>query len=131
MTYGDHIPMFQRELERLGRPTMALTIDAVIGALARQGSAEADAACRVYAATLEWPPVADSVRLELCLRLTCALWWLDIARDENPEGETGSELLESVLIEYWRDVGRVDWIHDRFVQHWAEEHFPGSTGAPD
>lgn len=119
--------MFQRELDRLATPRMNLSLAEVMRALGQDGSPEADAACRAYAATLEWPPVADSVRLELCLRLQCALWWLGKVRDGDPAGETGSELLESVLIEYWRDVGRVDWLYARFVKEWAEEHFPGST----
>ena len=127
MTYGDHLPLIDEELRRLGQPQMKLDLAMILGALSRQGAREADDACRVFAATLAWPPVADSVRFELCLRLQCARWYVDTIRDESPEGQTGSELLESVLIEYWRDVGRVDWIYDRFVKHWAEEHFPGST----
>jgi hypothetical protein len=130
MTYGDHIDFFDREIAALGQRPMALTLPQIIHALDTDGAAETDAACRAFAAALEWPPMADDVRLQVCLRLHCARWWCVDMAEEDADGETGKGFLESLLIEYWRDVGRVDWIHAHFVKEWAERNFPGSTEPP-
>jgi hypothetical protein len=115
MRYGDHIPFFEREIERLGTKPFDLAFGSFLEVLGlRGGSREADAACRVFAETLEWPPLSERVRLELCMRLACAKWWCAECKDGEPE-ETGKEFLESVLISYWRDVGRTDWLHENFV----------------
>jgi hypothetical protein len=74
--------------------------------------------------------MTNAVRLEVCLRLHCARWWCLCVEDEDAEGETGKELIASLLIEYWHDVGRVNWIHGSLVKEWAERNFPGSTEQP-
>jgi hypothetical protein len=126
-TYQEMIPAFQRELERLAQPVVTVSPQALLALLGHEGSREADAAVRAFAAGQSWPPVSDLCRVELCLRLSCLLWWLTEQRAENPEGDSLLQTAEQVLIEYWRDVGRVDWIHARYVKPFADEHFPGST----
>jgi hypothetical protein len=50
--------------------------------------------------------------------------------ERNADDEEGTDFLTSLLIEYWRDVGRADWIHSYLVEEWAERNFPGSTKPP-
>lgn len=134
MTYGDRLAFFDKEIAFLGRQTMALTLPQIIAAFDMRGSKEADAACKHFAEKLAWPEdMSGPVRLEACLRLHCARWWC-LKMDENhseAEDENLKVFLEELLIEYWHDVGRVDWIHDHFVQEWAERNFPGSTEGPE
>ena len=113
MTYAEHIAFFDRELEALGRKPFDLAFRSFVEALAHSGLEDADEACRFFASKLFWPPVSDRVRLELCMRLACAQWWCKANADAEPE-EEGKEFLESVLIEYWRDVGRRDWLLENF-----------------
>ncbi|GEM_PF-6510485 len=112
-TFWDFVPFFEREIGLLGRPFWDLNFRAIFRVLRSEGTQEADEACRVFAITLEWPPVSEPVRLELCLRLCTARWWCTVVADD-PLDEPKREFLESVLIEYWRDVGRRDWIHENF-----------------
>ena len=115
MLYRDHIPFLDRELERLEKGPFDLSARSFLEVLGRAGTPEADAACRVFAATLEWPPVPDRVRLELCFRLACArAWCAEIADDSDSETEDGRAFLEEVLITYWRDDGRVHWLHENY-----------------
>lgn len=114
VSYGAHIPFFEREIAELGNKPLGLSFQSFLEVLAHPGTDEADAAVRVFASTLRWPPVSDPVRLELCMRLSCAKWWCKECEDHNPEGEEGKEFLESVLIEYWKDVGRLDWLHENY-----------------
>lgn len=122
MTYGDHIPAFQRELDLLSREPVTLRFPGLMALLRHEGTTEADAAVRAFVATRLWPPVSDSCRVELCLRLSCALWWLTEQRAEDPEGQDVPKLADSLLREYWRDVGRVDWLYENLVKDWAKEH---------
>lgn len=131
MTFGDHVEFFDRELVALGRKPMALTLPQIIAALDTNGSPDADTACTVFAETLTWPNgMTDTTRLEVCLRLQCARWYCIDLEDAEDDGDDGKKFLESLLIEYWHDVGRVDWIHEHFVKEWAERNFPGSTETP-
>ena len=114
MLYGQHVAFFDKEIDRLGSAPFDLSFRSFLAALAHDGMEEADAACRVFAATLDWPPVSDRVRLELCMRLACARWWCTEVAEHDSEEELGSAFLESVLIEYWRDVGRLDWLYENY-----------------
>jgi hypothetical protein len=136
MTYSDRLEFFDREIVALGRQTMELTLPQIIAAFDTSGSKEADAVCKYFADKITWPEgMSPSVRLEVCLRLHCARWWClkmdEKESDSEAEGQNLKEFLEDLLIEYWHDVGRVDWIHDHFVKEWAEREFPGSTGDSD
>lgn len=121
MLYGEHRRFFDREIERLGQPPFDLSIRSFLEVLGRAGSEEADAACRVFAATLEWPRVPEHVRMELCLRLACARWWCTEVEGLETEDEVGKAFLESILIGYWRDVGRVDWLWENYCLTPAEK----------
>src|SRR3989338_9009876 len=98
MKYGDHIPFLQRELESLGRKPLSLSFQAFRQAMEGEDSDEADAACRSFVATLQWPPLSDAARFEVCLRLSCAQWWCKECEDEDPGDEHGREFLTGLLI---------------------------------
>jgi hypothetical protein len=123
MTLGDHASFFEREIASLGKESLNLSFETIIKILRDQGSHEADAACRVFAKTLHWPPVPDEVRIELCMRLDCARWWCklnEISDEPIDDEEPGPEFLESLLIDYWLDVGRRDWLWENYCLN-AEE----------
>ena len=108
MKYGDQIPFFRRELATLGRAFPALSFESFLQVMARDPSAAADSACRQFASTLLWPQMPDDVRLEVCLRLTAWLEWLDAEAEEGPiPGEIGQDALASGLIDYWREEQRM------------------------
>jgi hypothetical protein len=114
MRYKDHLPFFDGEIATLGQRPFNLPFRTLFEVLRSNGSQEADEACRVFASTLTWPQVSDAVRFELCMRLSCARWWCTELTDDDTYGEPGREFLESLLIEYWRDVGRQDWLHENY-----------------
>jgi hypothetical protein len=114
--YKDILPFLKSELAKLEQPELHLSFESILQALGENGSDEADDAVRKYAASLIWPPVPDPVRFELCLRLSCAIWWIEtLYGDTETAGETVAEFLTETMIGYWRDVGRADWAHNHFV----------------
>jgi hypothetical protein len=118
MTYGDHIRFLDREIERLGSRPFALSFGSLLEGLSRRGLPEAEEACRVFAATLEWPAMSDPVRFEVCARLSMTRWHCNEIASMETEAEfgyTGTEFLTDTLIDYWRDVGHHDWL-----QHWLD-----------
>jgi hypothetical protein len=127
--YEEHIPFFDREIERVGKPPFHLSAGSFLAVLAQEhGSREADAACRVFAATLEWPEMTEPVRLEVNLRLACARWWCTVVPDgEVSEEEPGPLFLERLLIEYWQDVGRKDWIYESILGFSGSGFVPGEA----
>jgi hypothetical protein len=126
-TYLEHRGFFERELASLGAKPLHLDIRTFLSALGPVDYPhmdEANDACRTFARTLVWPPLTDPLRLEVCLRLDCARWYCDQAvrrgqqeEDEGLSEEDGREFLESLLIEYWLDVGRSDWLWENYVLH--------------
>jgi len=108
-TYGEHLAFVRGEIDRLGGPPLGLSFRSFLEAMARS-TEEGDDACRVFAVTLHWPPLSEPLRMEVCCRLACAEEWLEYCDWQDvPEDETGSALLESLLIDYWRDVGQWNW----------------------
>jgi hypothetical protein len=118
MTWSAHVDFFQREIDRLSQQPFALDFQSFLEAMGLDGVSETDAAIRVFARTLDWPPVSDRVRFEICLRLSCARWYCAdmVGHGAEDDEEDGTEFLESLLIEYWRDVGRTDWLYATFIQ---------------
>ena len=105
MRYADQLPFFRRELSRCGRPFPTLSFGSFQQVMVRAPTPAADEACRVFAVTLEWPPMPEDVRLEVCLRLVAAIEWIEAESTEAPfPDEHGSDALAGLLIEYWRDV---------------------------
>ncbi len=121
MRYEDHLNFFEKEISELGKSPMNLSFPIIMEALGNDGFNETDEAIRHFINTFCWPNVSDRVRFELCLRLSCAKWYCKENGEMDTEDETGKEFLESLLIEYWRDVGRVDWIHSHFVESFYDE----------
>jgi hypothetical protein len=117
MTYGDHIRFLDLEIANVGAG-LHLDFGSFVRVLAdRVGSAQADEACLSFAASLEWPPMSDEVRFEVCLRLSCARAWCAALGEVDVEAEeSGRELLENLTTVYWRDGGRVDWLWPTFVK---------------
>jgi hypothetical protein len=115
VTYNDHIRFFEQELQRVGKPPFDLSAQSFLQVLEQEPTREADDACRVFAATLEWPPLREAVRLEVCLRLACARDWCEaVTGAPGDDEEDGRQFLEELLTEYWRDYQR-EWLGKRFV----------------
>ena len=116
-TYNDHVMFFDREIDRIGRAPFGLSLRSFLAVMARDGTPEADAACRAFAATLEWPPLTEELRAEIGLRLVCAReWCADVTGAEGDGDEDGQEFLRSILIEYWQDCGRENWLWNWLVK---------------
>jgi hypothetical protein len=113
--YCEILPFLKRELEQLESKKLQLSVESLLEVLSHEGSDLADAAVREYTRTLIWPRVSDEVQFELCLRLRVAIWWIESLNDTSTEDESLKEFLIGTMIEYWRDVGRTDWIWNHFV----------------
>lgn len=109
-----YLPEIEAELERLGG-SLDASIHHLLACLESDGSNEADFACQVFSNTGSWPLLEPRVRLEVCLRLACAAWYCRDNSEQEREDETRSEFLESLLVEYWNDVGKTDWLYESFV----------------
>lgn len=118
MTYADYVALFDREIDRLGGNPCLLGYREILQELSRRGlNPEVDDAIRVFAVTREWPAMTESERFAACLRLEQGKWYCaPHGTDEVPSDETQIEFLESLLIDYWLDVGRGNWMYERFVQ---------------
>ena len=124
-TYAEHIPCFERELSTLGH-AFGLDFQQFLLALENRYTEAADEACRLFAKEYRWPPMSDQTRLEVCLRLSCASMYCQELGDKSIDlEESGQFFLESLLIEFWRDVGREDWF-DKCLIHWSHpaEFYP-------
>ena len=122
MQYREQIPFFRRELAQLGRPFPNLSFESFRQVMARAPTPEADEACRAFAATLEWPPLSEDTRLEVCFRLLVWIEWLEAYAGEEPfPGEDGKIELASALISYWRDQQPA---LARFWREWPGGEFP-------
>lgn len=109
-TYQEHVRFLQRELEGLGKP-FGLALLPLLRVMGAAPSLEADVACRVFAATLQWPPLTDATRLEVGLRLLCAIEWCEERIPVDGDcSENGSDFLAQVLIDYWQDFERGHWL---------------------
>ena len=115
-TYAKHLAFVRSEIDRLGGSPLGLSFRSLVEGLGPLATGEADDACRVFALTLEWPPLSEQTRWEVLCRLACAEEWLECCGcDEVPEEESGSTLLDELLIDYWRDVGQMTWIETKIV----------------
>lgn len=114
--YKDFLPFLNRELEHLESKKLNLSLGSIFDVLSNNGSDSADAAIREYGATLMWPEIPDQVRFEICLRLRVAIWWIEsLHGDTSSDGESLQLFITDTMIDYWRDVGRTDWIYNHFV----------------
>lgn len=122
MTYGEHIAFLDKQIEELGSKKMSLTLPEVLDILDRDGTREGDLACQQFSKSLEWPDMSDELRMEIALRLHSARYWcLEMAKENSAE-EIGSELLDNLLVGYWNDVGRINWIYAYFIMSFQEKH---------
>lgn len=117
-TYAEHIPCFEQELSTLGH-AFDLDFQQLLLALENRYTEAADEACRLFAKEYRWPQMSAQTRLEVCLRLSCAsMYCQEMADNPIDSEESGRFFLESLLIEFWRDVGREDWF-DKCLIHWS------------
>lgn len=129
-TYGDHIPFFEREIATLGSKPFNLSFGQLFAALGSETLLLGDEACRIFASTLQWPEVADIVRFDLCMRLDCARCYCQASPglEACEEEQSGRELLESILIEYWHDVGKRDWLYENYcLAHEERQEYRSRT----
>ena len=100
------------ELERLGRPFLRVSFREVLIALNGVPHPQADAACRQFARQLDWPVgLSDAATLEICLRLCSSAWYCHRhGSTRMDDEETLEDFLESLLVEWWHDVGREKWL---------------------
>jgi len=126
MRIGDHVSFLDREIERLSARPLTLTFEALLEGMDRTGACIADDAVRAFAATLEWPPMPDQVRLEILLRLRCAKAWCEaMAGDEVFPEEDGQEFLDELLRNYWLDGARENFLWELLIRdpdmNWESE----------
>ena len=113
--YKECLPFLKSELTRLEQPELHLSAESILEVMASEGSVEADAAAREYAATLLWPQLEDRVRFELCLRLRVAIWWIESLNDTSADQESLPDFLKDTMIGYWRDAGRTDYLLNELI----------------
>jgi len=114
--YKDFLPFLKRELEQLESKKLNLSVESILDVLSKRGSDSADNAVQEYGSSLMWPEISDPVRFEICLRMRVAIWWIEsLHEDTSNDGEPLQVFLTDVLINYWRDVGRTDWISNHLV----------------
>jgi hypothetical protein len=113
--YRECLPFLRSELVKLEQPELHLSAEIILEVMAAEGSPEADAAVLQYADTLLWPPLADRVRFELCLRLRCAIWQIESLNDSTCDQDTLQAVLTGNMIDYWRDVGRTDYLSNELI----------------
>lgn len=102
----------------LGKGPLDLTCSQILEEMSHRASNPAvEDAIRVFAATRHWPVLTERERFAVCLRLEfgkeyCAGFGASMGEEE----EHPIDFVESLLIEYWLDVGRGNWMYERFVQ---------------
>jgi len=116
----DHLPFLRSEHRALALLPMTLAARDALAAVLTEGDPEADEACRCFSTTLGWPEMTDSVRLQVCLRLDCAGWYCTQFGewDSDDADWSGSSFLVDLLVEYWHEGGRSDWL--QFLLRTAE-----------
>ncbi|TVP80441.1 MAG: hypothetical protein EA353_03730 [Puniceicoccaceae bacterium] len=109
----------------LGGHELRMTWVHAYARVAEGGRPSTDRVVRSYIARREWPALEDSDRWELLLRLQCARWYCAELHEKFPDDlladhySDRAELLAGVLIDYWLDVGRCEWL--QALGYWAIE----------
>ena len=112
-TYGEWADFFKVEQEGLNGGFF--TLKQLFAGL-RAETLAGDEAVRVFALLREWPHMGEPLRSEISARLACAEWYcrymqsLDAAGESC--GESFQEFVESLMIGYYRDAGRCDWLFE-------------------
>jgi hypothetical protein len=112
--FDDLVPLLDRLLAELESVPLRLTPREILEALSGDASSdEIDAACRLLAKTGTVPDgLPDSIKWQLACRVRCCRWYCHDQTGMSAMGESAGHLLLSLLIEYWDDVGRFDWIQE-------------------
>ena len=109
-SYDEWHAFFLGEVEKIGGGPWRMSFLEIRETLVRKSNT-LDPKIRVFAATRSWPPRTEPERLEACARLACAIEWCETLMTLTDASEPLTpKALESVLIEYWLDVGRETWL---------------------
>jgi hypothetical protein len=116
MTHAAYRRPIEREISALSRAPFHLSFRDMQSVLAGRRTTDAVMACQVFAKTRQWPKMSDFTRFEVCARLSCAEWYCAKTHmaDVDTEAEE-EEFYVSLLVEYYDDVGREDWIADAMI----------------
>jgi hypothetical protein len=107
---------FEDQIERLGVP-FVVSFATAKRVLSRCTNSDVDEVCRAFAQTGMWPAMSDEARFEVCLRLDCARAWCVLCGSAkvDPRDECEPDFLKELLLDYWNDGGRAEWIRESFV----------------
>jgi len=112
--YRDFLPFLHREIALLEQPPFELTFHQIHRVLAGEFAAQTDAVLDEYIPELAWPQLEDPIRFELCLRLSCAVYWINELQPDFQTDENLQDLLYSLVKDYWPDGGRNRWLWDHY-----------------
>jgi hypothetical protein len=112
MKIRDMISFYDAQIREVGK--RKFTAEKMLDALATPINCgkQADDACSYFARNKEWEELDDDTACEVCLRLACARWYCDTPHFAGVDDETNDiyDQIEDMLIAYWNDTGKEDWI---------------------
>ena len=113
--YEDMVSRLDLALDDLDAGMLRLKVTEILEVLSGDApDGEAVEACRQLARTGRVPyGLPDRIKLQVSLRVRCARWYCgDMSDRPYDDGRTAAECLESLMTEYWADIGRFDWIQE-------------------
>lgn len=122
MNNADFIPQLTEYQDAFGT-SARFDFQDLLGVFSGESVAEADEACRRIASGQELPPLSPMAKLEVMLRLACAIQQCTRCPDyEMDDDQTAEIALDSLLIDFWRDVGLRSYMGELFGA--ADWHHP-------
>ena len=116
-TQGDYIAPLMEELEKLSVTDLQLRAEDVLLVLQEHSPfrLEAAQACEQFAQSREWPAMRDIVRWDVICRIRCAIAYCEDKPGAVSSDETFQEFLVSLLVDYWEDVGWINWVTEEIL----------------
>jgi len=105
------------ELEKLSAADLQLRAADVLLVLQEQSPwhSEAAQACEQFALSREWPAMRDIVRWDVICRIRCAIAYCEDKPGVLCSDEMFQEFLVSLLVDYWDDVGWINWVSEEIL----------------